>query len=134
MPNLRRRPNRSWLLACALAATLGADAHAPIAFERDTLSFVNDTVFDYRNGHPSIRHEDVKRYTARCFVMARAVVQFRKFARFDPKLPPLDNTALADRIRAVTRRAPWQDSLDESDRIVIPGASNLPALSRTRTR
>src|SRR6266404_1235711 len=109
MPHPRRRPNRNWILVCALVATLHADARAPIAFERDTFSFVNDTVFAYQDGHPSIRHGDGNRYTARCFVMARAVVQFHKFARFDSKLPPLDDSALADRIRAVTRRAPWQD-------------------------
>jgi hypothetical protein len=134
MPYARRRLNRSILLVGALIAAMGADARAPIAFERDTFSFVNDTVFAYRDGHPSLRREEMKRYTARCFVMARAVVQFHKFARFDPDLPPLDDAALAHRIRAVTSRAPWQSALNGRDRIVIPGVPNLRELSRTRTR
>ena len=117
-----------------LLASLGVQARPPVAFERDTFSFANDTVFAYQDGHPSLRQESTKRFATRCFVMSRAVVQFRKFARFDPALPPLDDAALADRIRAITRRAPWRDELDESHRIVIPGVPDLRALSRTRAR
>jgi hypothetical protein len=122
------------LLVSALVATAGAYGGVPITFKRDTFSFVNDTVFAYQDGRPSIRHEEVKRYTARCFAMARAVVQFNKFARFDPDLPPLDDAALADRIRAVTGRPPWREALERNERIVIPGVADLRTLSRTRTR
>ncbi len=122
------------LLVGAFLGSVSARAGVPVVFERDTFSFANDTVFAYRDGHPSLRHESTKRYATRCFVMSRAVVQFRKFARFEPDLPPLDDSALADRIRAITRRAPWRDALDQTHRIVIPGVADLRALSRTRTR
>lgn len=136
MLNLCHFPIRKIFLLSVLGASVGAQASAsaPVLFERDTFAFANDTVFAYRDGHPSVRQESSNRYTTRCFVMSRAVVQFRKFARFDPALPALDDAALADRIRAVTGRAPWRDELDDARRIVIPGVRDLRDLSRTRTR
>ena len=129
---------RSLALAFGALLLASAPAHAlarePFVFDRDTFAFVNDTVFAYEDGHPSLRHETSERYTARCFVMSRAAVQFRKFARFDPKLPPLNDAALAKQVRAVTGRAVWREPLPDRARIVIPGAANLRALSRTRPR
>lgn len=121
-------------LLVAAPASARAQAREPFVFDRDTFAFINDTVFAYEDGHPSLRHESSERYTARCFVMSRAVVQFRKFARFDPKLPPLPDAALAKQVRAVTGRAVWREPLRDRARIVIPGAANLRTLSRTRPR
>ena len=120
-------------LAFCLMAT-GAEASPTFSFDRDTLAFVNDTVFAYSNGHPSLRNDSNERYTARCFVMCRAVVQFQKFARFDPKAAPLDDAVLAERIRAVARCAPWQDEKPEANRIVFPGFPDLRTLSRKNPR
>ncbi len=122
------------LLAGALAATGVAQARSSLEFERNTFAFANETVFAYRDGHPSLRSGSTELYARRCFVMSRAVIQFRKFARFDPSLPPLGDASLAERIRAVTRRAPWRETLENADRIVIPGVADLRTLSRTRTR
>ena len=104
-------------------------------FKRDTLAFANATVWDYREG---IAHFDAtkpkkqKRYTRHCFVMSRTVVQFYKFARFDPRGKPLDDHELVRRIRDVTRRPPWHDPLPEKDRIVFPGYADLRELSNAR--
>ena len=64
--------------------------------------------------------------------MTRAAMQFYKFARFDPRSTPLDDRALAARIRAVTRRAPWHESLPQNHRVVFPGYANLREMSKAR--
>ena len=122
---------RLWMSAAS------ARAEHPFAFQRDTFAFANETVFEYHEGRASARHanpsEQAKRFTQHCFVMSRAVVQFRKFARFDPSLAPLDDRQLAARIRKITREPPWTAPLSKRDRIVIPGFADLRTLSRTRT-
>jgi hypothetical protein len=106
------------------------------SFHRDTFSFANETVLEYHQGHASSRHEKgphkPKRFTQHCFVMSRSVAQFRKFARFDPALPAVDDRELAARIRKVTSQIPWAPALGMRQRIVIPGYSDLRALSRDR--
>src|ERR1700720_4746061 len=93
------------------ALTPGALA-SDFAFKRDTLAFVNATVFDYSEGRARVREktageEKKKAYTRRCFVMSRAAMQFRKFARFDPHGAPLHDQELAARVRQITRIPPW---------------------------
>ena len=61
-------------------------------------------------------------------------MQFRKFARFDPRGHPLDDAALAERIRAITRRPAWREALLPDRRIVLPGYPNLRTMSRARAR
>ena len=109
-------------------------AERSFSFQRDTFAFANETVFEYREGHASLRRESqkIKRFTQHCFVMSRSVVQFWKFARFDPGKPPLDDSELAARIRKITRSSPWASPLAQQDRIVIPGYADLRALSRAR--
>jgi len=62
------------------------------------------------------------------------VMQFRKFARFDPHGILLNNLELAARVRAVARRAPWHEALPENQRIVFPGYANLREMSEARTQ
>ena len=64
--------------------------------------------------------------------MSRTAVQFKKFARFDPRSAPLDDTALAARVRAVTRQAAWTEPLPENQRIVFPGYKDLKEMSKAR--
>ena len=59
-------------------------------------------------------------------------MQFKKFAQFDPKRAPLDDTPLAARVRAVTHRAAWAEPLAENQRIVFPGYKNLREMSEGR--
>lgn len=107
-------------------------------FERETFAFANSTVFEYEKGKIVRRSNREKkkseRYTRRCFVMCRAVLQFHKFARFEPRGRPLDDKELAARVRAVTRKRPWRDALPAEQRIVFPGYRDLRAMSEAHTR
>jgi hypothetical protein len=112
-------------------------AAAEFRFDRDILAFRNSTVFEYHGGYAYVRktprqEEKEKPYNRRCFVMTRTVVQFHKFARFDPDGAPLDDKALAARIRMVTQRQPWDRALPENERVVFPGYSALHEMSTAR--
>lgn len=129
-----------WIAAILLFAFVTRDVPASeFAFKRDTLAFVNSTVFDYSEGQARVRknideREKKKAYTRRCFVMSRAAMQFRKFARFDPHGAPLNDKDLASRIRAVTRTPPWRAAWPAGKRIVFPAYPNLRAMSEARVR
>src|ERR1700732_4325652 len=104
-------------------------------FDRDTFAFQNATVLKYKSGVPFLRarsdkNDPANKYTRRCFVMTRSTMQFRKFARFDPRGAPLSDQELAARIREVTHRATWLEPLPESERIAFPGYANLRQMSK----
>jgi hypothetical protein len=120
-----------------VAASLAAADASKFQFERDIFAFRNSTVFEYHGGYAYVRQtngekDKSKAYTRRCFVMTRTVLQFHKFARFDPGAAPLDDKALATRIRMVTRCHPWNPPLPENDRIVFPGYANVREMSEAR--
>src|SRR6266699_6546118 len=127
-----------WLSAVAAVTTVQASAAASdFCFDRDTLAFQNATVLKYKDGVPFLRakstsDDPANKYTRRCFVMTRTAIQFRKFARFDPRGASLDDKALAARIRSVTRREAWAAPLPENQRIVFPGHTNLRQMSKAR--
>src|SRR4030095_9171038 len=107
----------------------------PLNFKKDTVGFANMTVFEYENGIAHVRRGESanqKRYTRRCFVLCRTTMQFKKFARFDPHAPPLNDHDLGKRIRQVTRRAAWHDTLPEEQRVVFPGYANFREMSMKR--
>lgn len=64
--------------------------------------------------------------------MTRTALQFHKFVRFDPGGVPLNDRAMAERIRVITRMAPWRKPLPSDQRIVFPGYASLRALSGAR--
>jgi len=120
-----------------VAAFLHNAAASEFRFDRDILGFRNSTVFEYHAGIAYLRKtardgDKAKPYTRRCFVMTRTVLQFHKFARFDPQATPLDDRALAARVRMVTRRHPWSEALPDDKRIVFPGYSSLREMSEAR--
>jgi hypothetical protein len=120
-----------------VALTQSSSFAAAFSFERDTFAFQNATVLKYKNGVPFLRarsnsDDPPNLYTRRCFVMTRTVMQFRKFARFDPRGAPLDDRQLAARVRTVALRAPWRESLPENQRVVFPGYANLREMSKAR--
>jgi len=118
-------------LSRSLALAASADG---FNYKRDTLSFVNWTVFSYENGHiVSHKNQYGHHYSRRCFVMSRTVEQFYKFARFEPKALRVDDRELTKRIRDITRRQPWLDPLPADKRVVIPGYGNLRELSQDKT-
>ena len=59
-------------------------------------------------------------------------MQFKKFARFDPRGAPLDDISLAARVRAVTHQAAWTKPLPKDQRIVFPGYRDLREMSKAR--
>jgi hypothetical protein len=92
----------------------------------DTFAFANENRTIYR-GKPDL-------YPNWCFVMARAVTQFHRFARFDPAAPRVTVEEYAERVRRITARAPWHAPLPEGERIVIPGYGALNAFSGAEER
>ncbi len=123
---------------CAHLPTTPA-VRGPLRPGRDTFAFANETVFAYRDGiqvsnAEAGRDSHARRYTRNCFVMSRAVIQFWKFARFDPAAAPVTDEELARRIRAVAHRAPWAAPWPEQKRIVFPGFADLYELSQSWTR
>jgi len=124
-----------WLTTVALIAVSASAAEPEFRFDDDTFAFANQTVFEYHEGHASLRKKStVKRdaYNRHCFVMCRTAVQFKKFARFKSHGATLDDSALAARVRAVTHRAAWAEPLPEDQRIVFPGYENLREMSEAR--
>lgn len=121
----------------ALGFTQNEARASSFRFDRETLAFVNSTVFEYHEGRAQVRKavadkDKPKPYTRRCFVMSRTAMQFHKFARFDPHSPPLDDKALAVRIREVTRKPPWHEELPDDQRINFAGYASLRTMSEER--
>src|SRR3972149_3775166 len=126
---------RLFLVAALLVATGCASgapppparrAGEPIAgpvfrFGEDTFAFPNEV----RSLNPG--REDL--YANYCFVMTRGVVQFLKFARFDPSGAKLPADAYAELVRQVSSRSPWEEALPPEERVGIPGYRNLQELS-----
>jgi hypothetical protein len=105
----------------------------PFLFERDTLAFANELVWQYRfdpiTGSMVISRRDRRpTYSHRCFVMVRAVRQFLYHAQFDPALPPTTPDGYRCRVREIISRNPRRMSA-ASERIVIPGHPDLRSFS-----
>jgi hypothetical protein len=111
--------------APALDQARRAAVPAPsIRFGVDTFAFANENRVKYR-GKPDL-------YANWCFVMARAITQFHRFARFDAGAARLTPEQYTERVRQVTARAPWHRALLPDERIVIPGYASLYELSRSQ--
>jgi hypothetical protein len=98
---------------------------------RDTFAFSNDTVMRYgvdEEGrlHISRRDKPVA-YGHRCFVLARAVIQFHQFARFAPQEPKVSREEYRHRIKELCRVAVW--SSGPREKIVLPGFADLHSFS-----
>jgi hypothetical protein len=137
VPRLRRASPHRLIIALSFALFVGGASASDFNFYRDTFAFQNATVFKYYKGiaflrAPSEKKDPANKYSRRCFVMARAAMQFHKFARFDPRGAPLDDHTLAARVRQIARRAPWHEALPMSERVVFPGYANLRELSKAR--
>jgi len=102
-------------------------APEPLKYPDDTFAFKNETVWNYVGGavEPEKDRDHVREYTRRCFVLSRSVVQFWKFARFEPDARRISPAELARRIRQVTERSVWLPALAPKDRVVIPGYRDL---------
>ena len=93
-----------------------------LTFGADTFAFRNDSRIHHK-GKPDL-------YASRCFVLARAVVQFQRFGRFEPDAPRLTAAEYTELVQRVTRIAPWRPPLPVAERVVIPGFESLHELTR----
>ncbi len=98
---------------------------------RDTFAFSNDTALAYgvdEQGqlHISLREKPVE-YSHRCFVLARAVLQFHQFARFEPKQAKLSREEYRVRLKRLCRIPVWASGPRE--RIVFSGFADLRGFS-----
>jgi hypothetical protein len=93
-----------------------------LRFGVDTFAFRNDSRIHHRK-KPDL-------YASRCFVLGRAVVQFQRFARFEPGAPRLAAAEYTALVQRITRRAPWRAPLPMAERIVVPGFGSLHELTR----
>jgi hypothetical protein len=105
-------------------------------FERDTLAFANELVWEYRfepntGAMTTSRNEPPPTYAHRCFVMVRSVRQFLYHARFEAALPVADAQTYLRRIREVVSRSPRRPS-PETEKIVIPGYDCLRSFSQAQ--
>lgn len=99
--------------------------------KRETFAFSNDTVLRYgldEQGrlHISRRDKPVA-FSHRCFVLARAVLQFHQFVRFAPEKPKLSREEYRGLLRHVFRIPVWAGAPRE--RIVFPGYRDLHGFS-----
>src|ERR1043166_2492611 len=126
-----------WWFGAFVAVTFAcADtASSNFRFDRDTFAFANQTVFEYHEGHASLRKSSATKrdaYNRHCFRVSRTAAQFKKFARFEPRSKPLDDASLAARVRDLTRQAAWGSPLPDNQRIVFPGYKDLKEMSKAR--
>jgi hypothetical protein len=105
----------------------------PFAFDRDTVVYANELVWEYyRDEGGQWRHRAnpvPPTYAQRCFVVARTVKQFFNHARFEPGWPKADAWTYRGLVRSVIERNPRTVSA-ELDRIVVPGYEDLREFSR----
>ncbi|HYR57119.1 MAG TPA: hypothetical protein VEO95_00760 [Chthoniobacteraceae bacterium] len=123
---------RRFLVFYAALLVLSCIARAgDFDLHRDTFAFSNDTVFAYgvdEQGRLHIsRREKPAEFSHRCFVLARAVMQFHQFARFDPSQPKLSREEYRRQIKQVCRIPVW--SSGPRERIVFPGFADLHSFS-----
>jgi hypothetical protein len=116
---------------CASVAPLDAAVRWPpppaaLRFGVDTFAFPNESRTK-NQGKPDL-------YANYCFVMARAITQFHRFARFDPAAPRLSAAAYEERVSQVVSRPPWDDPLPAAARVVIPGYASLYEFSRAEEK
>lgn len=107
---------------CATAPPIEQSAPRPrsgaaLRFGVDTFAFRNDI----RWKNPG----KIDMYANYCFVMARAVTQFHRFARFAPELPRVEPPVYTRLVSEVVARAPWEEPLPPAHRVVIPGYASL---------
>jgi hypothetical protein len=120
------------LAACGIRASAAAPTH--FDWRTDTIAFSNDTVFAYgidEAGHLSIhRRKTPARFAHRCFVLARAVLQFHKFARFAPDQPRTTAAEYRRLLLHLFRIPVWMPERQPGSRVVIPGYHDLNEFSR----
>src|SRR4051794_9837842 len=106
----------------------------PFVFETDTLAYPNELVwiyhFDPITGKAThSRREPAPSYSHHCFVVARSAKQFFEHARFDASLPVASEETYRGLVAKVVSTSASK-LLPETQRVVIPGYSNLYTFSK----
>lgn len=114
-----------FLLLFATALTSWATGK-PADFDpgKDSPGYANETVFAY-NGRPT--ETEGTKYTRRCFILVKGVLQFWNFAEFEPDAPRLSEAEVEKRIIEVCHTPPWSE---REKSVQFPGFSNLRELSK----
>ena len=111
-----------------------AQAAPQFNLQKDTFSFSNDTSFAYgvdeRGALTMHRQEKPPEFTHRCFVLSRAVIQFQKFVRFEPKRPRTAPGEYRALVRRIARIPAWFSPYENARRVIIPGYANLHDFSK----
>lgn len=93
----------------------------------DAFAFSNDTAFEYGVDEQGVLHIHLRKkpveFSHRCFVLARAVLQFYQFVQFDAAAPKVSREEYHRLIKEICRVPVW--SHGPSPKIVIPGFHNL---------
>jgi hypothetical protein len=105
-------------------------------FGRDTFSFANELVWEYRydpatGKTTTFRNEPAPAYVHRCFVMVRTARQFLFHAQFEPSWAVADERTYRGLIREVVSRSPRRPGAD-ADKLVIPGYDSLRSFSQAQ--
>ena len=125
----------AWLSAVAISATPARAVEPNFRFDRDTFAFANQTVFEYHDGHASLRKKStVKRdaYNRHCFVLCRTAMQFKKFARVRSQGRSLGRYAVGCSRSCRDTPSGVGRAIAENQRIVFPGYKNLREMSEAR--
>jgi len=100
---------------------------------RDVFSFSNDTVRVYapddtgRIVSRNRRKDEAVEFCHGCFLMCRGVMQFAKFARFDPAAPKLTQAEYREKLVRLFRIPVWFS--ENREKIVFPGYADLYGFS-----
>jgi len=108
----------------------------PFQFERDTFTFANELVWQYRfdpatGRTTTFRTSPPPTHSHRCFVMVRSARQFFYHARFDSAQPTADAATYRNLIRQVVGRNPRRPS-PAAMRLVVPGYDCLRTFSQAQ--
>src|SRR5258708_32254499 len=107
----------------ALTTSFAKDAQ--FRFPQDTFSFSNNLYFDYRpdaSGQITAHRRNpgnIPDYSRHCFSLVRSVLQFRRFAVFDPKLTKVSEDEYRKRVLQLIKDAPRSSGANPE--IVVPG-------------
>src|SRR3974377_911841 len=92
------------LAGCASAPPIERNAQRPAS--GPALRF-GACAFAFRNATRWKNPGKTDLYANYCFVMARGITQFQRFARFAPELPRVEPDVYTGLVRRVVARAPW---------------------------
>jgi len=123
-----------------IAAKINQDAAGGRRFEfaRDTFSFANELVWEYRmdpaTGKRTFGRRNPKpEFAHRCFALARVARQFFYHARFAVDQPIATDEIYRQKVRSVLGRHP-RTPCSSKEQIIIPGFAGLRELSRAHEK